>query len=167
LDGRSAGGSVKIETKYSIGDVVYHGTNESTAIRTACPDCQGTKEWTVVTPAGATMTTACPTCETLYCSTGYIERYERMPKVQTLTIGSVRFDSNERGDERTSYMCNETGVGSGSVWYESRLRETREEAEADAVASIAIDEKRVADANARYEAEKRKRAARHAKRAAK
>lgn len=157
---------MNVTTKYSICDVVYHGTNQTIAMRTVCPDCQGTKEWTVTTPSGTSMTTACQTCETLYCSTGYIERYERTPKVETLTIGSVRFDSNARGDEQTSYMCHETGIGSGSIWYESRLRETREEAEADAVASIAIDEKRVADANARYEAEKRKKAARHAKRKA-
>jgi len=160
---------VKIETKYSVGDVVYHGRNETVARRTECPDCKGTKEWAVTTPAGDTMTTGCATCDTLYGPTGFIEKYERTPKVETLTIGSVRFDSHDSGADRepASYMCRETGVGSGSIWYESRLRATREEAEIDAVASIAISEKQVADSNAAYEKEKLKKAARRAKRAAK
>jgi hypothetical protein len=158
---------VKIETKYSIGDVVYHGRNETVAVRTECPDCKGSREWAVTTPAGQTMTTGCPTCDALGGSRGFIERYERSPKVETLTIGSVRFNSHE-GDDcgQISYMCRETGVGSGSIWYESRLRATREEAEIDAVASIAEDEKAVAAANAHYEKERAKKAARAAKRRA-
>lgn len=89
--------------------------------------------------------------------------------METLTIGSVRFDSHDSGadSEPASYMCRETGVDSGSIWYESQLRATREEAEIDAVASIAISEKQVADSNAAYEKEKLKKAARRAKRAAK
>ncbi len=160
---------MKIETKYSIGDVVYHGRNRTVPVRTTCPDCNGTKLWTITKPSGETVETACPTCETLYCSTGYIERRERTPFVETLTIGSVRFDSHDSGADRepASYMCRETGVGSGSIWYESQLRATREEAEIDAVASIAISEKQVADFNAAYEKEKLKKAARRAKRAAK
>jgi len=48
------------------------------------------------------------------------------PSVSKLTIGSVRVDtSDERG---TSYMCIETGVGSGSIYYESDLFSTHDEA---------------------------------------
>lgn len=155
---------MNITTKFSIGDVVYHGRNTTAPVRVECPDCKGTKEWTVTSPAGQTMTTGCPTCETLYGSTGYTERHERFPIVETLTIGSVRYDSHD--EEPVSYMCRETGVGSGSVWYESRLRDNRGDAEADAVASIAISEKQIADANAAYERDRAKRAARAAKRRA-
>ena len=160
---------MKIETKYSIGDVVFHGRNTVTASSVECPDCKGSKEWAVTTPAGDSMAAPCPTCDTLYGPTGFIQKHERTPLVERLTIGSVRFDSHDTSDGRepVSSMCSETGVGSGSIWYESRLRETREEAEADAVASIAVDEKRVADANAYHEKERLKKAARRAKRAAK
>ncbi len=159
---------MRIETKYSIGDVVFHGRNTVTARPVECPDCKGSKEWALTTPAGGSMVAPCPTCDTLYGSTGFITKYERTPLVERLTIGSVRFDSHDTSDGRdpVSYMCSETGVGSGSIWYESRLRNTHEEAWSDAVASIIEDEKRIAGAKVYHERERLKKAAHRAKRAA-
>lgn len=50
-----------------------------------------------------------------------------VPCTEKLTIGSIRIDTNDI-DKPVSYMCVETGVGSGSVYYESDLHLTEEEA---------------------------------------
>lgn len=118
--------------KYSIGDTVYLPTTETTVEPVPCPDCLGTKKWKVVTPAGTEMEAECQRC------TGY-GRIADLPKperrvekagTRRLTIGqitaSTRPDYN--GSDRVRYMCNETGIGSGSVYNESNLYPTEEEA---------------------------------------
>lgn len=158
---------MKIETKYSIGDVVYHGRNTVAAGSVECPDCKGTKEWAVTTPAGDTMAAPCSTCDGVYGPTGAVPRSVRVPVVDRLTIGSVRFDSNENGMDAVSYMCIETGIGSGQIWYQGRLRATREEAEVDAVSSVEISERTIAEANKAHREDQLRKAARRAKRAEK
>jgi len=57
-----------------------------------------------------------------------------VPVVRQYTIGSVRHDSNERdGRSPTTYMCRETGIGSGSIYEEAKLFETEAAAMASAI----------------------------------
>lgn len=51
--------------------------------------------------------------------------------VRELTIGSVRIDT--AGKEPISYMCSETGIGSGNVYPESYFYATRVEADVAAI----------------------------------
>jgi len=125
----AGGGIVQIETKYNIGDVVYGAGITGSTRRTTCPDCLGQKTWQCSTPAGETFVVPCGTCERgLGGALGYLESYGTDPRVETLTIGCVRIETDRRPDERVSYMCKETGIGSGTIHYEKKLFRTYEEA---------------------------------------
>jgi len=54
-------------------------------------------------------------------SRGSIRRIAPRPEVRSLTIGSVRVDTAAKESERISYMCEETGIGSGAIFYEHDL----------------------------------------------
>ncbi len=117
-----------IQTKFAIGDVVYHASTCPTTKQHPCPDCKGERKWKAVSPAGAEYEFACPRCSTTFQSNSDLSlRYQAFaPAVAKLTIGSIRVDTaDERGH---SYMCVETGVGSGSIYYEKDMFSTHEEA---------------------------------------
>ena len=118
-----------ITTKYAIGDTVWHATTQSTRAQHPCPDCLGSRKWSALSPAGAEYSFACPRCPTSYQSNRDInlDYTKYTPCTQRLTIGSVRVDTSSSSDQ-VSYMCCETGVGSGTVYYESRLFSSEEDA---------------------------------------
>lgn len=123
-----------IETKYSVGDVVYCAGTTTTRKQHPCPDCLGERKWRAVSPAGTEYDFACPRCSASYNSDRdlTLDYTAHVPSVRRLTIGSVQFNSaNGSWDSGARYMCRETGVGSGSVYDEARLFET----EADALAA--------------------------------
>ena len=128
-----------IETKYSVGDRVFCGRTTTHKKMHKCPDCFGEKEWSAVSPAGQTYKFSCPRCQASYYGQSdlRIDYTEFCPRIEELTIGSVRHDTHEK---ETSYMCKETGVGSGSVYREAELFPTREGA-------LAYAEFLAADAN--------------------
>lgn len=117
--------------KFKIGDVVYvPGYNASTEEMT-CPDCHGTKVWTVKT-AAEEFETPCQRCSTWSSKPPTLPKAE--PTVQRVTIATVRSGSHpEWGDgDKVTYMSSKTG--SGTVYRESRCHAT--EAEAMAVARV-------------------------------
>lgn len=120
-----------IQTKYSIGDVVYHGQTIVVRKRHPCPDCLGAGKWKAVSPAGGEYDFSCPRCSASYQSDRdlSLEYSAHEPVATRLTIGSVRVDTHPfSDDEPVRYMCVETGVGGGSVYRESRLFATQEDA---------------------------------------
>lgn len=121
---------MKIETKYSPGDIVYSAGFSGGQRQTPCPDCLGQKEWQCRTPAGEEFAVPCGTCYSAWNSTGYISSYGTDPRVERLTIGTVQVDT--RGNE-IRYMCKETGIGSGTLHSEDRLFRTEAEAMVRAV----------------------------------
>lgn len=131
-----------IETKYGIGDVVFHATTETAKMRRDCPDCLGSKKWAVTSPAGGQYSIACPRCATSYMSDRdlSLEYAQFTASARKLTIGSIRHDTHNHGDgAKTEYMCSETGIGNGSIYREDDLFAT--EAEARAVAAIKAAER--------------------------
>ena len=135
-----------IETKYSIGDVVYFASTTTERRQHPCPDCLGEKKWKAISPAGKEYTFPCPRCRSGYRAEHDLSLDYTIfaPKAHRLTIGSVRTDSADK----TSYMCRETGVGSGSVYDEARLFATEAEAHiaAQALADAAnVEVQRVAE----------------------
>lgn len=126
-----------IETKYSVGDVVYFASTVSTKKRHNCPDCLGTRKWSAKSPAGGEFEFACPRCSASYQSDRDLSldytAYE--PTASRVTIGSIQVNTAPGSyDHGNRYMCVETGIGSGSIYDEDRLFETEDEALAAAQA---------------------------------
>lgn len=122
-----------ITTKYSIGDTVYLASTHVETKQHECPDCKGSRKWLATSPAGSEYSMPCPRCTTSYRSKGELalEYSAAVPTTRRLTIGSIKTDTANGAfgnDEPVSYMCKETGVGSGNVWRESLLFETEEAA---------------------------------------
>lgn len=117
-----------ITTKFGIGDTVYWASTVIAQKQHPCPDCLGSREWKATSPAGAEYTFACPRCSERYMRNCDLSlKYSvHEPAVRKMTVGSVRTDSHE--DKPNSYMCRETGVGSGAVYYENDLFATEAEA---------------------------------------
>ncbi len=115
-----------IETKFSIGDVVYYASTTTERKQHPCPDCLGTKKWKATSPAGGEYEFACPRCRIGYRADHDLSLdYSIFVAIsRRLTIGSVRTDSSDK----TQYMCVETGIGSGNLYDESRLFLTENEA---------------------------------------
>lgn len=113
-----------IEIKFAIGDTVYRAGSLYINKTVQCPDCLGTKQWTVRFADGSETPCPCQTCERGWNSSlGYLTYNEYEPTVEQLTIEQVVFE-----DGRGRYMCIETGIGSGSIHYEEFLFKTEEEA---------------------------------------
>lgn len=149
---------MKIETKYSVGDRVWWAGCEGGQKRTPCPDCLGQKRWSCKTPAGEEFDVPCGTCEYGYeGSRGYTTNYCTDPKVEPLTIGSVQVDTHRR---EIRYMCEETGVGSGTPHSEDRLYPTHDEAMAAAILYAAETERGIAERNAESRGRAKKKSAR-------
>ncbi len=103
--------------KYKKGDKVFHPSKSFSTKHIVCPDCLGTKKWIVIFADGDTQEVDCQTCKSgFYGPSGSITYQHWEPTVQHLTIGSIKFD-----DEKFKYMCEETGVGSGTVYDEQKL----------------------------------------------
>lgn len=115
-----------IQPKYNIGDVVFRGTVSSRRVVLPCPDCQGTHKWKAQSLVEE-FEIECPRCSTYSTRLPTLIDVTFVPRTERLTIGSVRFDSADR-NEPFSYMCEETGVGSGSVYRESDLHDSEETA---------------------------------------
>jgi hypothetical protein len=131
LENQPENNMAKIETKYNIGDVVYLSRPEIKKGRLSCPDCLDTREWKATSPAGTEYTFRCPRCSTSYRSDHRLnlDYNYYAASAQELTIGSVRVDTEDIPP--VTYMCRETGVGSGWIYKECELHNTKAEAMAD------------------------------------
>lgn len=121
-----------IETKYSIGDTVWWASTTTVKKQHPCPDCNGTRQWKAISPAGEEYAFACPRCGVRYQSNDCLslDYQAYTASVRKLTIGSIRHNTCPGSyDHGTQYMCVETGVGGGQVYDESKLFPTQAEAE--------------------------------------
>ena len=84
-----------IETKFSVGDVVYSAGTTTTRKQHPCPDCKGERKWNVTSPAGGEYTIGCPRCTACFMSDRdlSLDYTAHVPIVQRRTIGSVQFNS--------------------------------------------------------------------------
>ena len=130
-----------VHTKYSVGDQVYVAHAVYGTRRETCQDCDGKGEFPV---EGKDFAILCPTCCGAWDEKrGWRDVAEWQPKVELLTIGQVRVQIGG-GEDRISYMCRETGVGSGAVWNEEDLLPSRDLADKRAAQRVAamIEQKR-------------------------
>lgn len=118
-----------IQPKFQIGQKVICVRVNWLEEKVPCPDCLGKTKWRIITPAGEEWEHDCNTCRNGWYSTGVVSDYRDRVKKEILTIGSIRIDTADK-DRPISYMCVETGVGSGSVYDEQNMFATDEEATA-------------------------------------
>lgn len=122
--------------KYNIGQVVWRGHTSLHTTKLSCPDCQDTLKWTLTSPSGLTLEVPCRRCQYTYSSElPSLWLREHKPEVCSLTIGKVTIELgsvSSWANEPVTYMCQETGVGSGSNYRESELYTTEAEAYAAA-----------------------------------
>ena len=91
-----------IETKYSVGDIVYAFGSSYANKSMQCPDCLGTRKWTVTFADGHSEECACYTCARGYeGSHGVIYYNEWEPSVERVVIKDVRF-----GSEGAEYLSD-------------------------------------------------------------
>lgn len=112
--------------KYRVGDKVWAFRVEHGWTEFPCPDCLGAKTWSVKNAAGFEGNVQCPRCR----GEGVLKQESRCGKVEALTIGTIKVMTHKHSSDSdyVEYMCEETGIGSGSIWYECRLVLTKEEA---------------------------------------
>lgn len=126
--------------RYRIGQTVFGiGTREAVEWF-SCPDCLGSGEWTVRAPTGFESKVHCPRCD----GHGKFGLNSRAPFVRKLTVGSIQITTTpSEWDPPVRYMCEETGVGSGSTYPEAHLFLTEEEAQPVAEAAAAKERARL------------------------
>ena len=113
-----------INTTFSIEDKVYTVEVENKPEYINCVECKGKG----IIPTATGKSIGCD-----YCSrTGkqvkaFVAQHIVCKRIYT--IGSVRFDSYDN-ENPVTYMCEETGVGSGTIWYEKDLFKTKSAAQA-------------------------------------
>lgn len=129
--------------RYRMGQTVWHAGTEPAQEKHDCPDCLKQGTWAVKSPAGYESTVECPRCS----GRGYLTLQSAGPSVRRLTIGMVRACSRplHSGDDHVEYMCGETGIGSGSVYSESKLFDS-EEAARSAAEAMAVSRRSELDA---------------------
>jgi hypothetical protein len=118
-----------IQPKFKIGQEVIGVHVGWLSEKVQCPDCLGTREWSVNLPSGEEFQHDCQTCRCGYYSSGFVTNYGDKASLRNLTIGSVQINTAEE-KEPVRYMCVETGIGTGTLHAERTLFATIEEANA-------------------------------------
>lgn len=117
--------------KFTIGQTVYQPRTTATEAQLLCPDCLGTRKWSVTTPGGAVFEARCQRCgreSSLPRGVPGLNYSTYVGVVDRLTIGSVRIDTASIRCP-IEYMATETGIGSGSLYDERTLYEDQSAAQ--------------------------------------
>jgi hypothetical protein len=133
---------MKFETQHSFGDVVYNIWRATEKVFVECGFCESGK---IIGKDGTLR--SCPECRGR--NGEYHHKNLRWRIVGQLTIGEIRVEARaedlqgfnpdtifdnygpQEGFYKESYMCRETGIGSGSVYRGEVLFKTKEEAQAE------------------------------------
>jgi hypothetical protein len=101
--------------RYALGDTVHGVSTWKSMRQEACAVCAGTGHIDV---PKASRPAVCPERD---CYLGNVAVEQCIAyKVMELTIGQVII-RHTAGATEISYMCDETGIGTGQVWPENRL----------------------------------------------
>ena len=123
-----------LTSKFSLGQKVWFAGTKNENRRMPCPDCNDAREWKVTSPAGGEYAFPCPRCNAYTGDSRLRLSYALyVPNVVQLTIGQIKLSNDSNCPEE--YMCNETGVGSGTIYQLDVLFDTRDAAETAAQAS--------------------------------
>lgn len=119
---------MEIKCRFNKGDTVYSAETSYISKIVTCPDCLGEKTWIIIFPSGQIEKIECQTCRRGFePATGAININEWLPEVKKLTIANIKYyDSDE---DKFNYMCEETGIKTGRVYYDKDLFTDFQEAE--------------------------------------
>lgn len=124
--------------KFAIGDTVYVAVVERTTEQLPCPDCLGTKKWSVMSPAGGEFTTDCVRCQTTYSRNELpslkVEHWVGKAVARVLT--GMELHVGRPVEYRAS-------ISGSSSWVVYEDKAWRTEAEAQAIAEAQAAEKNV------------------------
>ena len=120
---------MNITTKFNLGDYLYTISKGTKTITSTCKTCNGSGHIQV-----GEDDFSCPKC--------YGSKVEYVVKLNKWriypencgVIGKVdieRYAEKYDKDDRTVYMLDSTGVGSGTLWYEDTCFLTRDEAQVE------------------------------------
>ena len=124
-----------LATKFDIGQTVWLIRQETTPVTRPCAVCDGRGYLDLVKGGNVRCTNQWVSTER--CNDGLVTLRITQPwtVIRQLTVGQVEVRSPQHfydgRDESVRYMCEETGVGSGSVYYEPNLFASQEEAQAE------------------------------------
>jgi len=104
---------MELKPKYNIGDVVLYPSASYIPVRDGCSDCLESGKAILTLGTKESIEVNCPTCK----GVGNIQRHDWKCCINTMVVGLIKYDSSEG----FSYMCNETGIGSGAVYKEHKL----------------------------------------------
>ena len=112
-----------IKTKFSIGDKVYFIGYETKQVKNTCNVCKGSGKIEIENE-----TFNCPKCHgRKYTIETEKQKWRIVESVYK--IGLVRPTIRVDGKDKTEYMMIETGIGSGSIYYEDDLFKSIKEAQ--------------------------------------
>ena len=116
--------------KFELGQKVYavSSVSDTRRVHKECDVCNSTG---LVKVVGREENFMCPACEGKYKTEHYGFKY--VISYSRATIGKIDMQVyaskyKNRYKSEVKYMLEETGVGSGTLWYENRLFGTKEEA---------------------------------------
>lgn len=126
-----------LTTKYDVGQTVWYASTHLGKRTLPCPDCNGSRRWQAISPAGRGYSFECPRCSRSYISDRNLslDVYDHKPYVQAITIQQIGWDTHSAPPQPT-YMPWKS-PGGGSVYREADLFETEQEALAAAEAKAA------------------------------
>lgn len=125
------------QPKFAIGDKFFVAGVETTTAMLPCPDCLGSREWKVLTPAGGELTAPCQRCTERWSSSELPTlKYQAFkPVVHERTIGAIEINwpKSDWHEHPIRYLA---GPGGGWVTYEHQVLTERVDAQvaADAMA---------------------------------
>ena len=129
--------------KYKIGDSFWLTGTETETAQLPCPDCLGTRKWTLTTPAGFTHEVACLRCGTQYRSVSLdnnvppltYTKHVAAPRFFTVRSVEVKIPAWHPGEEIR--YCN--GEHGGQVCYEPQAIDDPDVARSASEATAAIE----------------------------
>ena len=119
---------MKFESQFSLGDRIFHIRRDTEQLYKECHKCRGKGELTILFPGGSQEKTDCRECHDGRVRAG--SQYSWRPQPNPLTVGkiTVEVDGNDLTIQET-YMCNETGIGSGTLYRGQHMFSKHEDAE--------------------------------------
>lgn len=145
--------------RFAIGDTIWTAATHSTTVQLPCPDCLGSRTWTVTTPAGSQLETVC-----LRCASGY-RGSDDLPSLshqawegsaRQLLISGIEITGHPKGafnSDQVRYQCFPT-PGGGTVVDESKAYASEAEALQAATARAAVKNAKIAATPAVTEAKR-------------
>lgn len=116
---------------FAVGDTIFVPSVQQKEIEVQCPDCLGSKTWSISTPAGMSKEIPCPRCEGGARNWFFPKRYERSLEIQEVTVSevSIRCRKHHKEDGVYTYVEYSTSPYAGHIGT-SRVFATHAEAAA-------------------------------------